>query len=204
MRKIIDGKKYDSEKARKVGTWTNNFKGSDHMESTLYRKRTGEYFIMKTTGETEADLGFRKDIIPVSIEEARRWGLDHLDSKSFDREFVNKKDGGTVPVTLNLPKWVYTEVKNNATVRGSSMASEVTRMVKNLSRVSVDRILCSLDFGCEWRVVNEDGDLLFTSNTTEHERQVAAHGLLARGIDCEDGKIVVRASNTRSNYLGDV
>lgn len=47
MKKIIDGRKYDTETAEKVLTHDNGYYQTDFYwcEETLYRKKTGEFFI---------------------------------------------------------------------------------------------------------------------------------------------------------------
>ena len=43
MKKIINGKRYDTETAEKIGVWDNarSISDFDCCEETLYRKRTG-------------------------------------------------------------------------------------------------------------------------------------------------------------------
>lgn len=45
MKKIIDGKMYNTETAKECGTWDNCEYGFNRVEETLYRKKTGEFFI---------------------------------------------------------------------------------------------------------------------------------------------------------------
>lgn len=45
MKKILGGKKYDTETARVVGTYGNGSSGFGACSETLYRKRTGEFFL---------------------------------------------------------------------------------------------------------------------------------------------------------------
>ena len=45
MKKIINGKVYDTQKAECVGKWNNGLAGFDWCEEELYRKRTGEFFL---------------------------------------------------------------------------------------------------------------------------------------------------------------
>lgn len=43
MKKILGGKKYDTETACMVGNYWNGIPGFDTCSETLYRKRTGEF-----------------------------------------------------------------------------------------------------------------------------------------------------------------
>ena len=46
MKKIINGKTYNTETAKKLANWDNEIYGSfDSIEETLYQKRTGEFFL---------------------------------------------------------------------------------------------------------------------------------------------------------------
>ena len=47
MKKIINGKVYDTSTAERVGGWNNNCSTSDfgYCSEDLYRKRTGEFFL---------------------------------------------------------------------------------------------------------------------------------------------------------------
>ena len=46
MKKIINGKLYDTSTAHLVGEWDNQLYGNpDYAAESLYRKRTGEFFL---------------------------------------------------------------------------------------------------------------------------------------------------------------
>lgn len=79
MKRIIDGKKYDTETARWVG-------GYYRYGLSLLRKANGEFFTVKETYKGT-------DITPVTLLEAIKWGIDHLDNMYFENEFgATKKD----------------------------------------------------------------------------------------------------------------
>ena len=55
MRKIIANKSYDTNTASLVGAWDNREYGNlDYVSESLYRKRTGEYFIHGAGGRVAA------------------------------------------------------------------------------------------------------------------------------------------------------
>lgn len=108
MKRIIDGKHYDTEKAAEVGCWSNNRSARDfgHCSETLYRKRTGEYFLY---GEGGPMSKYRRavdqnswrggeDITPLTVEEARRWAEENLSADEYEKEFgeVAEDDSRTV------------------------------------------------------------------------------------------------------------
>ena len=114
MRKIRNGKAYDTETAREVGSHENMYDASDFhwYEETLYRKRTGEYFLhgrgnamtryAVSTGTSSWRGG--EEITPLSYTEATDWAEEYLDAEAYEAEFgeVPEGDDDTVPVTLRL------------------------------------------------------------------------------------------------------
>ncbi len=88
MVKIINGKKYNSDTARIIA-YVNNIDGfrilqcndAKFFEKTLYKKRTGEYFIC-TEGNNYS--GVEIGIEPVSEEEAKKWSEKYLDADEYE------------------------------------------------------------------------------------------------------------------------
>lgn len=91
MKKIIDGKKYDTETAEKVATWWNGRSSSDFnfCQEAVYRKKNGEFFL---AGEGGARSKYAvscgqnawcggSDIAPLTEAEARAWVEDHANSE---------------------------------------------------------------------------------------------------------------------------
>lgn len=108
MKKIINGKSYDTDKALQVGIWSNDrsYRDFSHCAETLYRKRTGEYFLYGEGGpqskyaravDTNSWRG-GEDIKPLTAEEARRWAEKNLDAEEYEKEFgeVAEDDSRTV------------------------------------------------------------------------------------------------------------
>ena len=96
MKKIINGKKYDTETATKVACWDNGYYSSDFdfEAATLYRKKTGEYFIHGEGGARSqyathygSSWGYGETIRPLTIDEAKEWSERHMDGDSYEEEF---------------------------------------------------------------------------------------------------------------------
>lgn len=91
MKKIIEGRKYDTETAEFLAGYDNGLGARDfnHISEELYRKRTGEYFLYgwggpmteyrRTIGQNEWSGG--EDITPLTEAEARKW----VEEKANDR-----------------------------------------------------------------------------------------------------------------------
>lgn len=96
MKKIINGKKYDTDTAREVDSYQDGYCGDFHMIAEwLHRKRTGEFFVYGKSGAA-GRYGKRVDnnswrggsgIRPLSIEEAKRWIEKHSDAETYEQEF---------------------------------------------------------------------------------------------------------------------
>lgn len=104
MKKIINGKKYDTATAKEVGSWSNNLSYRDfsHCEETLYRKKTGEYFLhgeggpMSRYAERVGDMwGDGESIHPMTFDEACKWAEDHLDGDEYEEIFGEISDNDT-------------------------------------------------------------------------------------------------------------
>ena len=82
MKKIINGKMYNTETAKCLSEWCNGHYGDlTYVEETLYRKRTGEYFLYGLSGaagkyaeETSCNNWSGGDrVIPMTENEAKSW-----------------------------------------------------------------------------------------------------------------------------------
>lgn len=97
MKKIINGKKYDTDTAREMGHWDNGRLYSDfgYMEETLYLKKTGEYFLHGEGGPAtkyadylcENTTSYGEAIIPLDEDEAKSWAEQRLDCDNYERIF---------------------------------------------------------------------------------------------------------------------
>ena len=115
MKKIINGKSYDTETAKKVAMWSNNLSYRDFnwVEETLYRKKTGEYFLhgeggpmsryAEATGTNSWSGGER--IMPMTYAEATEWAEKHLDGDEYEQIFgavVEDESKKTVAYSLTV------------------------------------------------------------------------------------------------------
>ncbi len=89
MVKIINGRKYNTETA-KVVAYYNNIDGRRILqcddgrfyEMTLYKKKTGEYFICN---EGNCLSGIENGIEPVSKAAAKRWSEIYLSAYKYEQ-----------------------------------------------------------------------------------------------------------------------
>ena len=97
MKKIINGKMYNTETATEVGNYWNGLSQRDfnHVNETLYRKKTGEFFLYgeggpmsrysESCGNNSWTGGER--IIPLSEKEAKKWAEDKISADAYCQIF---------------------------------------------------------------------------------------------------------------------
>lgn len=96
MRKIIDGRTYNTETSKEIGHWHNGLYTGDmgYCCETLYRNTKGAYFLHGEGGAQSKYAGQDGDlpcpgekIIPLSQEDAQEWAEKHLDPDEYEAEF---------------------------------------------------------------------------------------------------------------------
>lgn len=140
MKKIINNKVYDTATAQELGAWANAGHWGDfnHMEETLYRKKTGEYFLhgeggpmtqyAQATGTNNWSGGER--IMPLSFAEARKWGEDHLTGDEYEAIFGEiTEDASRMQVTYSLSASTVETIRRRASELGISASAYIDRLV---------------------------------------------------------------------------
>ena len=132
MKKIINNKLYDTATAKKLAEWDQN--GADaqnYIAESLYRKKTGEFFIFGNGGVNTkyAKIGRSKgfepgcEILPLSLDQAKAWASDHLSSHEYDDIFgdIIEEDGSTT-AHIRLPSALLEAVRRHAQEKGVTIA----------------------------------------------------------------------------------
>lgn len=142
MRKIINGRLYDTETAKMVGSDGRDL--SDRLRYTisrLYRKRTGEHFLHEEGGAAtryahQDELGgwVGGDVItPLPYDRAREWAEGHLDADAYEAEFGPVSEGaGDVPMSLRLPAETARRLREAAARRECTLAELVATLVDGM------------------------------------------------------------------------
>lgn len=111
MKKIINGKVYDTEKAKKVASWYSSYARNDfhYYEEELYKKKTGEFFLYgegnaaspysRSCGQNEWCGGDK--IVPLTFKEAQEWAEKHLDGDDYC-DIFGEPDEDAEDVTLGI------------------------------------------------------------------------------------------------------
>lgn len=120
MKKIINGKVYDTKKAKEMGAYANygSWRDFNHLEETLYKKKTGEFFLFGEGGpatryaepEGQNSWSGGSRIMPMTYDEAKEWAEKHLDADEYEEifgEIVEDEDAAkqTVSISVSPAKW---------------------------------------------------------------------------------------------------
>lgn len=137
MKKVIKGKLYDTDKARRLG-FDGQGDGFSRWYEELYQKRTGEFFLYGEGGPmTRYAVSVRDNewcggekIIPLSVDKARAWAEEHLDADAYAAIFgLPDDDAQPVTLNINLPAALMARVRANAAERGMSVTAYLTEVL---------------------------------------------------------------------------
>jgi len=118
MKKIINGKRYDTDTATLIGSAGYSYSGDlEYWTEELYRKKTGEFFLYckggalsrygRQTGQNEWSGG--EKIRPLSLKEAQEWAEEHLNADEYEQVFGKIEEGKT-----QIATWIADSVKADA------------------------------------------------------------------------------------------
>lgn len=106
MKKIINGSRYDTETAKRLGYWENMPDVMDLFwcSETLYRTKAGKYFLHGDGGPGSRYANFPRgeQIIPLSEDAAKNWAEEHLDGNAYEAAF-GAVDDDITQVAAYLP-----------------------------------------------------------------------------------------------------
>ena len=93
MKKYINNRLYDTDKAFEIDTYENHYHDLDcrHIKETLYQKQNGEFFLLGQGGSWTKYRQPRKRggfsgstvIVPLSIDMAKDWAKAHLSPEVY-------------------------------------------------------------------------------------------------------------------------
>lgn len=117
MKRIINGKRYDTDTAQFIKTYSSGLSISDfrYYDESLYLKKTGEFFLYATgNGASEyagryGDLrGPGEKIVPLTLDEAKAWVEKIEDPDLYEELFeIPDEEGGNVAFSMLLPTNLY-------------------------------------------------------------------------------------------------
>lgn len=141
MKKVIKGKLYDTEKATEVGSWHDGYPSDfRYVCETLYRKRTGEYFLhgeggpmsryAQSCGQNQWTGG--ESITPLTYEAAKQWAEDHLDADEYEAEFGIPEEDAEHDLHVIVSEAAWQAISRAATSEGITVRAIIERLAATL------------------------------------------------------------------------
>lgn len=139
MKKVINGKVYDTDTARKVGCF--DYGLGDRISGwseTLYVKRTGEYFLLGEGGpgsKYSVRTGVNEssgstNIFPLSYDDACKWAEENLNGDEYIAEFGEiPEDDTNAKLTLYLPASTIERAKRKVAQDGTTLSAYVDALI---------------------------------------------------------------------------
>lgn len=140
MKRIINGKKYDTETATMIHEWDNGHYTGDfeHCEEALYRTRKGAYFLAGSGGPMSKYAESRGNetsggeaITPITETEAREWLEEHDGADEIEATFgeVDEADADEL-VMIAVPRKVRDRLREECGKTGEKMGPLVARLIE--------------------------------------------------------------------------
>ena len=139
MKKIINGKLYDTDTAKSLGCDYGSPRDFSYWCETLYKKRTGEFFLHGEGGPTsryavsqsQNTWGSGEKIIPLNYNAAQEWAEKHLDADEYQEIFGETSEGDDVLISVKLPAATDSKLRRIAAERGISLTALIINLIDN-------------------------------------------------------------------------
>ena len=139
MKKIIKGKVYDTETAKKCGIWNNGHYTSDfnYCSETLYQKKTGEFFLHGEGGAMSGyashngnSSGWGEQIMPMTYKEASEWAEKRLDGDEYISIFGDPEENAEKTViSISIRKDSHEKLKREAAKAGKTVSEYIESLL---------------------------------------------------------------------------
>ena len=96
MRKVINGRTYNTATSKCIGEWSNGHNTNDfnYCSEDLYKNTKGAYFLVGEGGPMSKyavshgnDASGSAELIPMTVTEAQEWAEEHLTIEEYEAEF---------------------------------------------------------------------------------------------------------------------
>lgn len=140
MKKIINGKVYDTDTAKEMATGRSTYPRNDFhfWEETLYLKKTGEYFLHGVGGPASrysTSMGDNswsggEKIIPLTFAAAKEWAEEHLDGDEYEDIFgAVTEDESRRTISLSLSVTAAETLARRASSEGMTQSALAERLI---------------------------------------------------------------------------
>ncbi len=140
MKKIINGKVYDTDTAKLMDIWYNGYQVGDFnsFSEALYLKKTGEFFLhgeggpmtkyAVATGDNSWSGG--QKIIPLTYQAAKEWAEEHLDGDEYEDIFgAVTEDESRRTISLSLSVTAAETLARRASSEGMTQSALAERLI---------------------------------------------------------------------------
>lgn len=143
MKRIIKGRLYDTDTAKELGWYENiaDVRNFNHFSETLYRKKTGEFFLHGEGGPAtkysqrvdQNSWSGGEDIIPLSVENARIWAEEHLSADDYEKIFgAVSEDEEDILLTFKAPAALDRKLSDKAAELGISKSELLRQLIEKM------------------------------------------------------------------------
>ena len=142
MNKIINGKRYNTDTAERVGEWDNGFNYNDfnYTGEELYRKKSGEFFLYGESGalgKYAVNVGNMRsggeEIVPFSDAEARQWAEEHLSGDEYESIFgVVEEEKETIRLNVEITREENEKLQAEAKRYGKTKSEIIRNLIAKL------------------------------------------------------------------------
>lgn len=139
MKKIINGKVYDTGKATFVAR-------ADHeniidatgntCKQALYRKKTGEFFVHLESGTSitlhnifQHDYRQGRGIYPLSYDQAAKWAESELTAEKWEEIFGDPEDDEDITICIRISATAAAKLKREAAKNGITQAAQIEKWI---------------------------------------------------------------------------
>ena len=141
MKKVIKGKKYDTETATVLGCFHKGAKGElNYIREELFKKKTGEYFLYCKGGastkysvlvQNNTWSGSEK-IIPLEFSDAQAWAEQNLKDDEYKSIFgeVTEDDESKV-LTARVSASTLAKLQRHQSISGETIGTIVEKAIEN-------------------------------------------------------------------------
>ena len=141
MKKVINGKLYDTDKAKRLG-YDGGGDGFTRWSEELYQKRTGEFFLYGEGGAKTQYAEYVEGpgggwtsgamIMTLSYGAARKWAEKHLSADEYEEIFdLPSEDAEPVALNIQIDAVLMARIKEKAAEDGASLTATVAALLEN-------------------------------------------------------------------------
>ena len=144
MRKVINGRTYNTATSKCIGSWDNGHNTNDfnYCSEDLYKNTKGAYFLdgeggamSKYATHSGDSSGDGEELIPMTADEAEEWAEKHLDGEECEAEFGPQEEAAPSDlttrerVTLTLDIGIVARLRKHSADTGIPMARTVDKAI---------------------------------------------------------------------------